>query len=186
MFQWQPHSVSRPTSNMQPILPSYGIDDTDLPAGNHQGEKLMSLGGKQILSCNLDSWKTEKKIVKLKWYDFARPECTWSSHPPQVPRGLADSTPLMHVCACVMVVRVRTIPKESKFILDGSARRWLIQRLELISLATRELITSTNSHELLTTTSILRGLICHKLKAEIKEGKSNETLLMQCWGQTLY
>lgn len=132
----------------------------------------------------MKNWK--KRLMKLNWYDFARPECTWSSQPPQVPRGLADSTPLMHVCACVMVVRARTIPKERKFILDGSARRWLIQRLELISLATRELITSTNSHELLTTTSILGGLICHKLKAEIKEGKSNETLLMQCWGQTLY
>ena len=51
--------------------------------------------------------------------------CTWSSQPPQVPRGFADSTPWMHVCASETEARAKVIPSKTKFILNAIVKRLL-------------------------------------------------------------
>ena len=77
------------------------------------------LDDKQIQSCNLGSWKTEN-FITFKWtWDFRQwcNRCTWSSQPPQVPKGFADSTPAVHVCASEALAKAKVMPNKIHFIL---------------------------------------------------------------------
>ena len=59
----------------------------------------------------ISSFPNEFEI--LRWCN----RCTWSSQPPQVPKGFADSTPAVHVCASEALAKAKVIPNKIHFIV---------------------------------------------------------------------